>query len=66
MTEETKKIIDGMSYCDMLYRWRFALSGDRFFTGEVGDYFAKSMKIKKEALPDGEAVRISKEIGWDK
>lgn len=61
-----KAQIDGMSYEQMLRRWRFAPSGDTIFQGDVGDYFAEVMKAKKNKLPHDEQVRISKNIGWSR
>lgn len=59
-----KKEIDEMSYYEMLKLQRFSKSGHMYFTGLIGEYFAKVMQEKKEALPAGESVRISKQIGW--
>ena len=65
MTDESKKKwVDGSSYEELLTSWRMASVGDLRFQGEDGDYYAKVMAEKKEALEPGEAVRISKEVGW--
>lgn len=64
MTEEQQKLIDNMDYQTMLYKWRFAKVGDPMFQGETGTYFAKVMAEKRDALPDGEAAEISKQVGW--
>ena len=66
MTEKLKKQINEMSYESMLSRWRFAPLGDPLFQGEIGDYFAKVMREKREKLEEGEHARISKKIGWEK
>ena len=62
--ESTKRKIDGMTYAEMLRLNRFAPSGHPIFTGEVGDYFLRVMREKRDALPPGEAAATSKEIGW--
>jgi hypothetical protein len=64
MTQEQKKQIDDMDYQSMLYLWRFAKVGDPIFQGEEGIYFGKVMAQKRDALPDGEAAEISKQVGW--
>ena len=56
--------IDNASYRELLSRWRFARSGNPFFEGEVGDYYAKVMKCKREEVGDAEHTRVSKSIGW--
>ena len=65
MNPKIKETIDLMSYIDMLRLHRFAPMCSRYFIGVNGTYFAKVMAEKKSKLADGEAVRISKEVGWD-
>jgi len=65
MTDDERKYwIDNASYRELLSRWRFARSGNPFFEGEVGDYYAKVMKCKREEVGDAEHTRVSKSIGW--
>lgn len=64
--EESKKLIDSMSYEALLTRWRFAPAGDFLLQKPVGDYFAEVMNKKRDELPDGEHTRISKSIGWNR
>ena len=64
ISEEMKKIIDNMNYRTMLTKWRFALSGDPMFQGEVGKYFEKVMIELRKEIGDVQHTRISKEIGW--
>ena len=64
--EEMKNWIDTASYEDLLRKNRFAPAGDPFFQGEVGDYFLKIMAAKRYEVGDGEHVRASKRIGWDR
>lgn len=64
LTDELKKQIDSMSYESMLNKWRFAPVGDSMFQGDSGDYFAKVMGEKREAVSDSERVRASKDAGW--
>jgi len=64
MNEKMKKWIDEADYSQLLRKWRFAPTGDPFFQGEIGDYYAKIMAEKKEQIGDNIAVAISKEIGW--
>jgi len=63
LTPENKKHIDSLSYTSLLRRWRFAPSGDTWFQGETGEYWAARMSKLKEEDP-GAAVQASKLIGW--
>lgn len=65
MDEKTKAAIDGMTYTDMLRRWRFALTGDPLFQGPSGDYYAERMKKIRAEIGPEEHTRVSKEIGWN-
>lgn len=60
-----KEWIDGSSVETLLRRWRFSPSGDHMFQGELGDYYKKVMFEKRDALPPGEAVTASKNVGWE-
>jgi len=63
MTPDQKKWIDEASYRDLLYRWRFAKSGDSIFQDdEASDHYIKVMAEAKEKVNH---VAVSKEIGWD-
>ena len=64
LTDTVKTQIDGMSYEDLLRRWRYAAVGDPMFQGEVGKYYADRMQSLKDGDP-GAAVAASKRIGWD-
>lgn len=64
-SDEMKKWIDGNDYETLLYRWRFAKSGDPFFTGEVGQYYKEVMFRKRNELSHEKQVRASKNVGWD-
>lgn len=64
MTKEQKDFIDNSSYETLLRGWRFAKTGDPYFQGEAGEYYAKIMFGKGDTLPPGEAVAVSKRIGW--
>ena len=61
--EEMKAWINSASYEALLRRWRFEPSGSPWFKDEMGDYYAKVMKEKREANPD-EHIAASKRIGW--
>ena len=50
MTNDQKKWIDNASYTALLYKWRFAPSGDPMFQGDTGDYYAKVMAEKKKTV----------------
>jgi hypothetical protein len=65
LTKENKKYIDNLSYEQLLSRWRSAPSGDLWFQGETGEYWGSAMNKKKEEIRQDEAVRISKDIGWN-
>ena len=60
---EMKEWIDRASIRDLLARNRFAMAGDPFFQGEVGEYYMKVMTEKRKANPQ-EWVRASRAIGW--
>jgi hypothetical protein len=62
--EELKKQIDGMNYYALLQLWRFAPSGNPMFEGEVGDYYAKVMNEKRQAVGPAEHTSTSKSLGW--
>jgi len=64
--DEMKHWIDTADYAALLTKWRFALSGDPFFHGEVGDHFEKVMAESRLLLGDAEHTRVSKEIGWER
>lgn len=64
MTQKEKNKIDRMSYESMLRMNRFEPMGSPIFSGDSGTYFLKVMSKKREALPEGEHIRISKLIGW--
>lgn len=64
LTEENKKKIDSMSYEALLGHWRFAPSGDPWFQGETGEYWAQRMKELRAQGADH--VGASKALGWDK
>lgn len=56
--------IDNASYEELLHKWRFAPISDPFFMGEIGKYYDKVMRRKREEIGDDEHTRISKKIGW--
>jgi hypothetical protein len=62
--DEMKKWIDNATYSQLLSKWRFASSGNPFFQGEIGDYYSKVMREKKEQVGNDEHVKTSKTIGW--
>lgn len=64
MTKEQKSWIDNANYESLLSKWRFSPSGDPFFQRDTGDYYAKVMEEKRDALSQEEQVQISKKIGW--
>ena len=60
-----KEWIDNASYHTLLRRWRNApAGGDPIFQDETGKYYSDVMFAKRDALEPGEAVNISKSIGW--
>jgi len=62
--QKTKDWLDTASYEELLTKWRFAPTGSPWFQGEVGTYFEKVMRKKKEEVGEEAAVRASKNIGW--
>ncbi len=65
MNDKLKEIIDLFSYENMIKLHRFAPSGNRYFLGDTGIYFAKVMSEKKSKLSTEECIKISKKVGWD-
>lgn len=61
--DSIKNQIDNMDYESMLRLWRNAPSGYYMFQGDTGDYFSDTMAKKRDDLPNGEAVSISKNVG---
>ena len=64
LTEEMKAKIDIMSLREMLAKQRFAPIGDPLFQGDIGDYFLKVMREKKNAIGNDEWSNISRSVGW--
>ena len=65
LTPELKAKIDAMPYEQMLSMWRFAPSREPMFQGESAEYFAISIRQKRDADPDF-AIRASKNVGWSR
>jgi len=63
--EQMKHWIDTATYEQLLSKCRFAPAGDPFFTGEIGDYYMKVIKKRRDADPEGHVI-ASKTIGWEK
>ena len=64
LTKENKAHIDGLTYTQLLSRWRFAPAGDPWFQGETGEYWSQVMREKRDKDPVGH-VATSKRIGWE-
>jgi hypothetical protein len=65
LTPERKAHVDGLSYEQLLSRWRFAPVGDTWFQDETGDYWGKRMKeLRAQPGGDDQHVAASKSIGW--
>ena len=63
--KDMKAWVDNASYEELLWKWRFASSGDPFFrnyTG-MGDYYRSAMNKKGKTV---DKVAISKRVGWKK
>jgi hypothetical protein len=54
--------IDNASYAQLLNKWRFAPTGDPFFSGEIGDYYSKILAKKRDEHEN--PVAVSKMVGW--
>jgi len=57
---QLKKRIDEMSQLEMCRIWRFGTSGNKYTSGEVGDYF----KNRLFNILGGFTPEISKKLGW--
>ncbi len=64
MDESMKKWIDDANYESLLRKWRNAPAGSPYFQGEIGQYYSKVMKEKRDQVGNAEHVRASKSIGW--
>jgi hypothetical protein len=64
LSNEMKAWIDNASYESLLERWRNSPVGSPWFQGDLGDYYAKVMRERREKVGDAEHVRASKSIGW--
>ena len=60
--EEGKAWIDGASYEELLYRWRFGPIGSPWFVGKLGEYYKKVLAAKRNA--ESNPGCVSKRIGW--
>ena len=65
MDSKDKKWIDNASYTQLLRLWRHGGIGHRMFQGDIGDYYSKKMREKKEEVGQAAHVAASKSIGWD-
>jgi hypothetical protein len=63
MTPEEKAWIDSATLYELLYKWRFAISGDPYFQGDTGGYFLDVMEAKRKANPHA-WTQASKDMGW--
>lgn len=52
-------------YRDLLRKWRFEPVGSPWFADDVGEVFEVYFKKARAKISTEEAVRISKEVGWD-
>ena len=64
LQETDRDWIDKATYEQMFYKYRFAPSGHKFFTGDTGIYFQLVMKKKARKMTHEELVAVSKKIGW--
>ncbi len=60
---ELKAEIDRLSYYDLLKAWRNFPKNDPYFVNEIGVYFKKVMRLKREMLSEKAANQISDLIG---
>lgn len=61
LTPELKAYIDSLSHYQLLERIRYAPCGDPYMTGEVGEYWGKRRREKRDEDPAG-AVADSKAL----
>ena len=64
LTKINKEYIDGLSYVELLKKWRFAPVGEFWFQGNTGKYWSKRMNEIREK--GANHVGASKFIGWKK
>ena len=64
--EKEKRLIDGMTYKQMLELWRFCPGGHPYFIAgsELAEYFSSKMQEKKKQVGDSGHTDASKSIGW--
>jgi len=62
---DAKAWIDAASYVELLRRWRFSPSGDKYFASPaVSAYYVSVMSRKREVIGNDGHVVASKQIGW--
>lgn len=60
LTEDTKRYIDSLSYIQLLRKWRFSPSGDKWFQGATGEYWGRRMlELKAKGV---DHVKASKQV----
>lgn len=64
LNAEHKLWIDNASYEELLRLWRHGSIGREIFQGETGKYYGEVMWRKRDELGPGQAVAISKRLGW--
>ena len=65
LTDENKAHIDSLDYVSLLWHWRNAPSGDPWFEGDTGLYWARRMQELRD-MPGGQETHVaaSKHIGF--
>ena len=58
--------IDKADYKTLLHWHRYKPIGDSLFQGDVGRYFFKVMKEKRDQLTEAQQVSISKAVGFSR
>lgn len=65
MKDEHRRWIDEANLYTLLWRWRFAKSGDPLLQGGTGEYYKQVLFAKRDADPAA-WVQASKAVGWDR
>lgn len=60
LTPENKAYIDGKSYEQLLYTWRYAPAGSRWFVGETGEYWGERMNKLRDDFKQGDSLEEEK------
>lgn len=66
LTEKLKAKLEGKTYEELLYDWRFCKIGDPLFQEESGKFYTELLDRKGKEIGPAGMVAASKNIGWER